>query len=110
MEHQVPKLSILTFVENAIKHGLRHKEKNRWLKIKACYADGGIRVTIRDNGVGRVAAARLTDGESGNGLELMEHYFRQFSEANGKRARYEVKDLFGQNLKAAGTVVEITIT
>ncbi len=109
-EYQVPKLSILTFVENAIKHGLRHKEKNRWLDIKASRANGGIRITIRDNGIGRVAAARLADKGNGSGLELMEHYFRQFTEANGKMAWFEVKDLIGENLEAAGTLVEITIT
>ncbi len=108
-EKLVPKMSVLTFVENAIKHGLRHKERDRRLDIHAYRTSTGIRINIRDNGIGRAAAACLSHEQSGTGMEIMDHYFRQFNEAGEGRARFEIQDLFEENQGAAGTLVEITI-
>jgi len=113
-EFQIPKMSVLTFVENAIKHGLRHKEYDRKLEIKVTDLGSGIKgkgikIEIQDNGIGRAAAARYHKESAGNGIEMMKQYFKQFNEATGRKARFEVKDLFEYDLKAAGTVVEIII-
>jgi len=106
---KVPKMSILTFVENSIKHGLRHKEYDRQLEVTASGFEEGVMISIRDNGIGRAAAEKYKEESAGNGIEMMKEYFRQFSEATGKKARFRVEDLFEYDLKAAGTLVEITI-
>lgn len=108
-EFQVPKMAILTFVENAIKHGLRHKEYDRRLQIRVSPLATGLKIEIEDNGIGRTAAARYQEESAGNGIEMMQQYFRQFNDATGQRARFEVKDLFEYDLKAAGTLVEVII-
>ena len=105
----VPKMCILTFVENSIKHGLRHKEYDRQLEVSVTGFEKGLRIAIRDNGIGRAAAARHQGESAGNGIEMMKQYLKQFSEATGKKARFRVEDLFEYDLKAAGTLVEITI-
>jgi hypothetical protein len=109
-EYQVPRMSILTFVENAMKHGLRHKDDNWLLDITVASLENGIKIGIRDNGIGRVAAVKYRDGSNGQGTEMMKQYFRQFSETTGKCARFKVTDLFENGLKASGTLVEIKIT
>ncbi len=106
---QVPKMSILTFVENAIKHGLMHKQQERQLNISVVSLENGIRIGIRDNGIGRTAARNYGEKSTGNGIEMMKAYFKYFSEATGKRARFEITDKFEDNHKVAGTLVEITI-
>lgn len=108
-ELQVPKMSILTFVENAIKHGLKHKQEARQLDIKVVSKERGVKIGIRDNGIGRAAASKYSEESTGKGIEMMKLYFKQFSEATGKKVRFEITDQFEYDLKAAGTLVEITI-
>jgi hypothetical protein len=107
---KIPKMSILTFVENAIKHGLRHKPDDWLLTVRVTTEGEGVKIGIRDNGIGRAAALKYRDESTGQGIEMMRQYFKQFSEATGKRAKFKVTDLFEYDLKAAGTLVEITIT
>jgi anti-sigma regulatory factor (Ser/Thr protein kinase) len=109
-EQEIPKMSILTFVENSIKHGLRHK-KDQWrLTLRIVREGEGVKIGISDNGIGRAAAVKYREDSTGQGIEMMRQYFRQFSEATGKNARFTVTDLFGEDRKAAGTLVEIMIT
>ena len=108
--HQIPKMSVLTFVENAIKHGLRHKEGEWILSISVILLDGGLRIRIKDNGIGRAAAIKYRDESTGLGMEMMTAYFRQFSDATGKQASFTITDLFEDDRKASGTVIEISIT
>ncbi len=59
-EIKIPNLMIQPFVENAIWHGLMHKEGNR--KIDICFkllGDESIIVEISDNGIGRKRAAEI---------------------------------------------------
>jgi hypothetical protein len=106
---KVPKLSILTFVENALKHGLRHKKDERMLEISAETSSGGLKIGIADNGIGRAAAEKHKEETSGNGIEMMRRYFNQFNEATGRKARFEISDLFKNENEPAGTLVEIYI-
>lgn len=106
---QVPKMSILTFVENSIKHGLRHKKDHWLLTIRIAPEGQGLKIGIRDNGIGRAAALSYREGSTGQGIDMMRRYFKQFSEATGRKARFTVTDLFGEDRRAAGTLVEITI-
>lgn len=105
----VPKLSILTFVENAIKHGLRHKDGVKRLEIRAAGNGQELLISIEDNGIGRVAAAEFLEESTGNGIEIMKEYFKQFNEITGKSSRFLIRDLFDEQQTAAGTLVEITI-
>ena len=103
-------MSILTFVENAIKHGLRHK-KERWhLTIAVNSGNGGLVIGIRDNGIGRAAALKYREETSGQGTEMMRQYFKQFGQVTGKSAQFEVSDLYDEHRQAAGTYVEINIS
>ncbi len=106
---ELPKMSILTFVENAIKHGLRNKEYDRKLDVDVMAFKKGMIITIKDNGIGRTAAAKFRDESAGQGIKMMKKYFKQFNEATGKKAHFEVRDLFEYDLKASGTLIEITI-
>lgn len=54
---KVPPMLIQPYVENAIKHGLMHKEGPKALHIKMDIEDDKLRVVVEDNGIGREKAA-----------------------------------------------------
>jgi len=108
-EYTVPKLAILSFVENALKHGLRNKEGKKKLSIQITEVSGELKILIEDNGIGRLAAETKNDGDSGSGLEMIQQYFELLESVTGIHARYEMIDLIDKNQKAAGTRVVLFI-
>lgn len=60
---QLPPLLLQPYVENAVRHGLLHKEGEKQIRIKfTMNADNReLTCTITDNGIGREAAARLRE-------------------------------------------------
>ena len=55
-QYKIPSMIIQPFVENAIKHGLMHKEGSKRLEIKAEILNDIWCFTIDDNGIGRKAS------------------------------------------------------
>lgn len=56
----IPRMIIQTFVENALKHGLMHKEKGGLLQINIYKGKQIIFIEIEDNGVGREKALEFS--------------------------------------------------
>ena len=56
---KVPPLIIQPYVENAIWHGLMHKEEKGQLDVEVSEEDGYLYFKITDNGIGRKRAAAL---------------------------------------------------
>ncbi|MCK4667422.1 histidine kinase, partial [Candidatus Dependentiae bacterium] len=52
----IPQMVIQNFVENAIKHGLKYREKDGMLKINLENDQKKLLITIEDNGIGREKA------------------------------------------------------
>lgn len=114
-EIRIPPMLIQPHLENAIWHGLRHKEGEKILTLSiAEIIPGYLQVVIEDNGVGRVKAAalrqdRLGDHKhksigkqlSGNRLELLRK--------NHPKANMEIIDLYDDDGMASGTRVLLVI-
>lgn len=72
---RVPSIFIQPIVENAIKHGLRHKQDNKHLRIQFLQSATGMHVVVADTGIGRTASAKLNkvrinhQSYAGNALE-----------------------------------------
>jgi tetratricopeptide (TPR) repeat protein len=56
---QIPTLFLQPYVENAVKHGLLHKEGTKKLDIQFEIQSELLRITIDDNGIGRQKSAAL---------------------------------------------------
>ncbi|MEP7267619.1 MAG: ATP-binding protein, partial [Saprospiraceae bacterium] len=56
---KVPPLIIQPFVENAIKHGLMHREGEASLIISTRHFNDALEIKVIDNGIGRVASEKL---------------------------------------------------
>ena len=106
---KVPKMILQTYVENAIKHGIRHKEGKGLLSLKIEKTKNSITFEITDNGIGREKAKEVSKNSTGFGLKIMDNYFKLFNEYNDTKIKYEIIDLFDEQNIPAGTKVRILI-
>jgi tetratricopeptide (TPR) repeat protein len=107
---QVPCFILQPFCENAIWHGLLHKEGNGHLDVLMDYFDGKLRVTIRDNGVGRAKAAELSKKQySSMGQQLTASRLALFNGNGNRNSSMHVRDVINSHGEVAGTQVTLTI-
>lgn len=105
----VPKMIIQSFVENAIKHGIKHKEGKGNITISIANYYEGVRVVVQDDGIGRSRAeSRHDEGNTGKGIQNLNEYINIFNKYNRNKISYRIIDLF-DNRKAVGTKVIIYI-
>ena len=105
---EIPKMLIQTFVENSIKHGLRHREKDGELFISINRSKKDYRITIKDNGIGRRRAAEIEKGNTGKGLGILDKILELYYNLKETSISYQIIDL-PENENAAGTEVVIKI-
>ncbi|MCY1719767.1 histidine kinase [Prolixibacteraceae bacterium Z1-6] len=101
---EVPKMCIHTYVENAIKHGFRNTKSGGLLKVYITPLVNGISVSISDNGMGRKAASEFKDF-SGNGINIMNEFYRLFEKYHGYKIYFHISDL----KESTGTKVELRV-
>ena len=112
-EVKIPTLLIQPFVENAIWHGLMHKEGKRILKIRFTDEDHYVRCIIEDNGIGRKAAQamKLTSGQDKNhtskGIAVSLERLKSMTPSEGQHGSLEITDLTDDAGQTLGTRVEI---
>jgi LytS/YehU family sensor histidine kinase len=109
IETNIPKMLIYTFVENSIKHGIRHLKTDGYLSINITRKNGSIIVEIEDNGVGRKKAAEYDQFSTGKGLKILDQIIQLFYDLEKVKISYEIKDLFDNFNNSKGTQVVITI-
>ncbi len=106
MKTPVPKMIIQSFAENAVKHGLDNKKGHGFLEISIINIENGIEVTVRDNGIGRAAAAELRTDGAGTGLKNIASIIETLNRANTEKVTFTLTDLVAEGT-AAGTEVKI---
>lgn len=105
-DYKVPPLIIQPFVENAILHGLKNREDNNGLlDIDIKKAGGSIEYLICDNGIGRKAAALISQNkESSYGMQMSYTRIKLFNKE--EYPSVEITDLYENDLPA-GTFVKV---
>jgi len=112
-EIKLPTLLIQPFVENAIWHGLMHKEGERFLQVKFSEQDDCIHCVIEDNGIGRERSreAKLATGQgkkhTSKGIEVSLERLKAMSNGNGCEGALQIFDLKDDDGNAIGTCVKI---
>jgi len=107
----IPPLLLQPFCENAIWHGLMHKEGQGKLDVVVSMQDKVLHCTISDNGVGRKKAAELRSKSAelhkSMGLKITKERLALLNEDKTIETGFEMKDIADENGHPAGTKVVI---
>jgi LytS/YehU family sensor histidine kinase len=111
---EVPPLIIQPYVENAIWHGLLHKESPGNLFIHVSMADEGmLECVIEDDGVGREKAKEMKSKSATTrkslGLKLTENRLALLNKYAELNASIDIIDLKKTNMESGGTRVILKI-
>ncbi len=108
---KVPPLIIQPYVENAIWHGLMHKEEKGQLDIEISEENNHLYIKITDNGIGRKKASELASKSATThksmGLRITAERIAMIQHSGGKVSPVTINDLVEPGGTAAGTEVII---
>lgn len=108
--HNIPKMLIQTHVENAVKHGIMHLDKQTGkIEVTLKAAENEFVFIIEDNGIGRKESATKNKTSTGLGLKIVNAYIELFNNYNKEKIRQIINDLYDENNEARGTMVTIII-
>jgi LytS/YehU family sensor histidine kinase len=111
----IPSLIIQPFVENAIKHGLQHKQGHKQLFITTETLPGNqlLKITVQDNGIGRAASSKINSQRinhtpfatiaSAQRLNLLNNNSTQ-------KVSVTFTDLYDNQGNSTGTIAQLTIS
>jgi putative methionine-R-sulfoxide reductase with GAF domain/ligand-binding sensor domain-containing protein len=112
----LPSLMVQPFAENAIWHGLMHKEGDKKLHIRFNnHHDDYLTCIVEDNGIGRRAAAAIrrknisTMVHESKGIRIIEERLKLLQQKTGKPAHVEIIDKADDAGGPAGTKIMIVI-
>ena len=110
---KLPPLILQPYIENAIWHGLMHKEDKGQLDIEISKENNQLYIKITDNGVGRENASLLTSKSATKyksmGLSITANRIASLQHLQNIESVVTINDLVNGNGSAAGTEVIIKI-
>ena len=110
---KVPPLIIQPYAENAIWHGLMHKEENGHLEIDIAEQNNDLIIRIKDDGIGRKQSAAMTSKSATKhksmGLKITADRIAMMQHSANNNSPVIVNDLVHADGTAAGTEVVIKI-
>jgi hypothetical protein len=109
----IPPMLLQPFVENAIRHGIRHKKEGFGLiKIDIQIVTNRILFSIEDNGIGREASAKYKSKQHidyhSKGITLTKNRLEILNSESLEKIISEIYDLKGANGNATGTKVVLS--
>ncbi|GAA4400118.1 hypothetical protein GCM10023187_12930 [Nibrella viscosa] len=110
---EIPPLLIQPYVENAIWHGIMHKEEPGHIRISLDMAGDMLVCNIEDDGIGRRRAAELKSKSATKrkslGMQITAHRIKLINELHGKETTMQVVDLVDALGEPCGTRVVLHI-
>lgn len=107
----IPPLLIQPFVENAIWHGIMHRENGGELSISLVLSEKDLICKIEDNGIGRKSATTMNTDRSHESFSTSaaKDRFKLLSEEYKKEYAFLIEDLIDQDGIGIGTVVSFKL-
>jgi len=113
VDHKIPTMLIQPYVENAICHGLMHRDAKGHLRVDLQLEDSTIVCMIEDNGIGREAAMEIKRNNNINhsslGTTITESRLKLVTSLYGSSMKIEYNDLKNEDGSPKGTRVIIHI-
>lgn len=111
---EIPSMLIQPYVENAIWHGLLHKEENGTLSLHFLKkGKNRLQISIEDDGIGREKAAELRSKQilqkKSYGMQITENRIAVINRTQNIQATCEIIDLKDEAGRARGTRVVLDI-
>jgi len=110
---QIPAMLMQPFIENAIEHGIKHKDSKGFIRIRFSLHENWILLEIEDDGVGRKRAGEiLADREPGHqsmGTAITLERIRVLNKRLKKKITMEILDLKSAKDEPLGTKVIFTL-
>lgn len=110
---EIPSMIIQPYIENAIKHGLLHKNGDKLLHIIFERKSSILQVTIDDNGIGRKRSEELnnikTEKYRSFATKASEKRMELLNKGRSEKIKIEITDKTHPNGSAAGTRVVLII-
>jgi len=106
----IPPMIVQPIIENAIKHGIRQLDSGGLISVNFVIENGGIKITIEDNGVGRKEAElKVEKNHHSKGLGLINERLQLLNQKHKTdRFSLEVIDLI-EDGRPSGTRVLINL-
>ena len=107
---KIPPMLIQPYIENAIWHGIMSKTEGGNVTIDYYLENGKLLVTIKDDGIGRIASKKITSVKqgTGSGMVISQNRLKLFSEKRNASYAIEITDLYKDEIPA-GTLVKLFI-
>lgn len=108
---KVPPMLVQPFIENAVRHGLRHKKGQGNLRVNFTRKDNYVMCTVEDDGIGREASALMRQPTEqslpSRGVSISEERLASLSQLIQQTAEIVIEDLKSDQGEALGTKVSI---
>ena len=106
MQARIPRTLIHTFVENAVKYGVRQRDKNGMIRIRIRNQNGSYEIIIEDNGPG---ISKNEHQGTGKGLRILDKLVDLYFKLEKSRIIYSLENISENNKTVSGTRAIIKI-
>ncbi|MBS1747365.1 MAG: histidine kinase [Bacteroidetes bacterium] len=110
---KIPPMLVQPFVENALWHGLRHKEGEKKLSVTFSCIEEFINIIIEDNGIGREAAKAISQNyarkKESFGIKISEEEMQMVGTLSKQKPEIKIEDLVSQSGEPQGTRVILSV-
>ncbi|HEY4111686.1 tetratricopeptide repeat-containing sensor histidine kinase [Puia sp.] len=110
---RIPPLLIQPFAENAVWHGLMHKEEHGSLTVRLRVNGDVLTCIVQDNGIGRKHAGMLksksAEKHKSMGLQITAERMALLNGPGGSQPFFRIEDLYDEKGSPVGTQVTLTI-
>lgn len=103
---RIPRMLIHTFVENAIKHGIRNRSREGILNISIHQKKGLQFIVIENNGPSPDSISKLIDG-TGKGLIILNELINLFHKLENVKITYDIQTIHNED--ANNPIIRVTI-
>ncbi|MBN2173467.1 MAG: histidine kinase [Bacteroidales bacterium] len=110
---QIPPMLAQPFIENAIEHGVKHKESKGNINVRFKLKEGMIELEVEDDGIGRQRAQEILKQQDNNhkslATSIVSDRIKILNKRMKKKISMEIRDLLDNFNEASGTLVYLKI-